>query len=53
MSGSYWVVLHLYGSHEVRHVDFRGLTVVNGHPGTGASHTLHHIFISHSSLFIF
>ena len=26
MRESYWVVLHVYGSHEVRHVDFRGLT---------------------------
>ena len=27
----------MYGSHDVRHVDFHGLTMVNGHPGFGAS----------------
>ena len=27
----------MYGPHDMRQVDFRGLTVVNGHPGFGAS----------------
>ena len=33
--GPYWVVLPIYGSHDVRHVDFHGLTVVNETPGFG------------------
>ena len=28
--GPYWVILLMYGSHEMRHTDFRRLTVVNG-----------------------
>ena len=27
----------MYGSHDVRHVDFRGLMMVNEHPDFGAS----------------
>ena len=30
--GAYWVILLTYGSHDVRHTGFRGLTVVNGTP---------------------
>ena len=30
-------ILLTYGSHDVRHVDFRRLTVVNGTPGIGVS----------------
>ena len=31
--GSYWVILLMYGSHDMRHTSFRRLTVVNGTPG--------------------
>ena len=36
--GPYWVILLMYGSHDMRHTGFRRLTVVNGTPGNGASH---------------
>ena len=35
--GPYWVILLMYGSHDMRHTGFRRLTVVNGTPGFGAS----------------
>ena len=28
--GSYWVIFFMYGSHDMRHIGFRKLTVVNG-----------------------
>ena len=28
--GSYWVILFMYESHDMRHTGFRGLTVING-----------------------
>ena len=28
--GPYWVILFMYGSHHMRHIGFRRLTVVNG-----------------------
>ena len=31
--GPYWVILLKYGSHDMRHIGFRRLTVVNGTPG--------------------
>ena len=31
--GPYWVILLKYGSHDMRHTGFRGLTMVNGTPG--------------------
>ena len=31
--GPYWVILLMYGSHDIRHTGFRKLTVVNGTPG--------------------
>ena len=31
--GPYWVILLMYGSHDMRHTSFRMLTVVNGTPG--------------------
>ena len=31
--GPYWVILLMYGSHDMRHTGFRKLTVVNGTPG--------------------
>ena len=31
--GPYWVILPMYGSHDMRHTSFRRLTVVNGTPG--------------------
>ena len=31
--GPYWVILLMYGSHDMRHIGFRMLTVVNGTPG--------------------
>ena len=30
--GPYWVILLKYGSHDMRHIGFRRLTVVNGTP---------------------
>ena len=30
--GPYWVILLTYGSHDMRHIGFRRLTVVNGTP---------------------
>ena len=30
--GPYWVILLKYGSHDMRHIVFRRLTVVNGTP---------------------
>ena len=40
MYGPDVVILLIYGSHDVRHADFRRLTVVNGPPGFGASQML-------------
>ena len=31
--GPYWAILLMYGSHVMRHIGFRRLTVVNGTPG--------------------
>ena len=31
--GPYWVILLMYGSHDMRHTGFCRLTVVNGTPG--------------------
>ena len=31
-NGPYWVILFMYGSHDMRHTGFRGLTMVNGTP---------------------
>ena len=31
--GPYWVILLMYGSHDMRHTSFRWLTMVNGTPG--------------------
>ena len=31
--GPYWVILLMYGSHDMRHTGFRRLTIVNGTPG--------------------
>ena len=31
--GPYWVILLMYGSHDMRHTSFRRLTMVNGTPG--------------------
>ena len=36
--GPTWPFLFMYGSHDMRHTGFRRLTVVNGTPGTRASH---------------
>ena len=30
--GPYWVILLIYGSHDMRHTGFRRLTLVNGTP---------------------
>ena len=38
--GPYWVILLTYGSHDMRHIGFRRLTVVNGTLRNGASHPL-------------
>ena len=31
--GFYWVILPMYGSHDIRHTGFRRLTMVNKTPG--------------------
>ena len=31
--GTYWVILLMYGSHDMRHTSFRRLTMVNWTPG--------------------
>ena len=31
--GPYWAILLMYGSHDMRHIGFHRLTVVNGTPG--------------------
>ena len=31
--GPYWVILLMYGSHDMRHTGFYRLAVVNGTPG--------------------
>ena len=38
--GPYWVILLMYGSHDMRHTGFRRLTVVNGTPGFLGCHNL-------------
>ena len=38
MYGSDVAILLMYGSHDERHVDFRGLTMVNETPRFGTSH---------------
>ena len=35
VDGPYWVILLMYGSHDMRHTGFRRLTVVNGTPESG------------------
>ena len=37
MYGPNAAILLTYGSHDMRHIGFRKLTVVNGAPGNGAS----------------
>ena len=36
--GPYWVILLMYGSHNMRHTGFHRLTVVNGTLEIGAPH---------------
>ena len=38
-NGPYWVILLMYGSHNMRHTSFRYLMVVNGTPGKLGRHT--------------
>ena len=38
--GPYWVILLMYGSHDMRHTGFRRLTVVNGTPEFLGCHSL-------------
>ena len=38
--GPYWVILLMYGSHDMRHTSFRRLTVVNRTPGSGCHSSL-------------
>ena len=38
--GLYWVILLMYGSHDMRHTGFRRLTVVNGTPGFLGCHKM-------------
>ena len=37
MYGPTWPFLFMYGSHDMRHIGFRRLTVVNGTPDFGTS----------------
>ena len=39
-NGPGWVILLMYGSHDIRHTGFRRLTVVNGTPGFWGRHIL-------------
>ena len=42
--GPYWVILLMYGSHDMRHTGFRRLTVVNGTLGFwGVTNGVDHI----------
>ena len=44
--GPYWVILLLYESHDMRHIGFYRLTVVDGTPGFwGVTATHNYIFI--------
>ena len=43
--GPYWVILLMYGSHDMRHTGFRRLTLVNETPGFGVSHFVDDILI--------
>ena len=44
--GPYWVILLMYGSHDMRHTSFLRLTVVNGTPGFwGFTHEVPHVGI--------
>ena len=38
MYGPKWLCLLMYGFHDMRHRFFTGGQIVNGTPGTGASH---------------
>ena len=40
--GPHWVILLMYGSHNMRHTGFRRLTVVNGTPGFWGATSLPH-----------
>ena len=43
--GPYWVILLMYGSHDMRHTGFRRLTVVNRTPGFwGVTNSIGRIF---------
>ena len=48
--GSYWVILLMYESHNMRHTGFRMLTVVNGTPGFWGVTELHSFTLSSSRL---
>ena len=39
-NGPDWVILLMYWSHDMRHIGFRRLTVVNGTPRIGASQNI-------------
>ena len=44
----YWVILLMYGSHDMRHTGFRRLTMVNGTPGFwGVTKILYQIILNH------
>ena len=43
--GPYWVILLMYGSHDMRHTGFRRLTVVNGTPGFLGCHITIRFFL--------
>ena len=38
--GPYWVILLMYGSHDMRHTGFHRLTVVNGTPWDLGLHSM-------------
>ena len=48
--GPYWVILLMYGSHDMRHTGFRRLTVVNGTLGFWGVTLMHHLKLESSNL---
>ena len=43
--GPYWVILLMYGSHDMRHTSFRRLKVVNGTLGFWGCHSRHNSLV--------
>ena len=47
--GPYWVILLMYGSHDMRHIVFCRLTMVNGTPGNWGA-TFSFVFVKFEKL---